>query len=101
MGCFTSTALAPISSVAPTIAPGFISPDEVRARYAERSGRDLSQVDYFVALGYWKLAIIAEGVLSRFRGGQYGEDSREAVDAFSTAVEKLAEAALENTGRIG
>jgi hypothetical protein len=39
--------------------------------------------------------------LSRFRGGQYGEESREAVEAFQAAVEKLAEAALENTERLG
>ena len=84
-----------------TSEPGFPRRSELLDRYRERSGRDLSGIEFFVALGYWKLAIIAEGVLSRFRGGQYGEDSREAVDAFSTAVEKLAEAALENTGRIG
>src|SRR4029077_12307837 len=36
--------------------------DELCRRYAERSGRDLSQIDYYVALGFWKLAVILEGV---------------------------------------
>ena len=35
-----------------TIAPGFPSRAEVRDRYAKGSGRDLSQIDFFVALGY-------------------------------------------------
>ena len=57
-----------------TIAPGV--PDARRgasALYAERSGRDLSEIDYYVALGLWKLSIILEGVFARYRAGQYGE----------------------------
>ena len=56
-----------------TIAPGFPTRDEVRERYAERSGRDLALIDFYVALGLWKLAIILEGVYARFSAGQYGE----------------------------
>ncbi|HEX3736959.1 MAG TPA: phosphotransferase family protein, partial [Solirubrobacterales bacterium] len=40
------------------LAPGFPVREEIAARYAETSGRDLSELDFFVALGYWKLAII-------------------------------------------
>ncbi len=75
-----------------TIAPGFISRDEVRSRYAEASGRDLSEIDFFVALGYWKLAIILEGVYARYAGGQYGKTD-EGFEEFAKIVERLAEAA--------
>lgn len=75
-----------------TIAPGFISREQVKARYAERSGRDLAEVDYFVALGYWKLAIILEGVYARYSGGQYGKTD-EGYEEFAKIVERLAEAA--------
>jgi aminoglycoside phosphotransferase (APT) family kinase protein len=75
-----------------TIAPGFISRDEVRARYAEGSGRDLSEIDFFVALGYWKLAIILEGVYARYAGGQYGKTD-EGFEEFAKIVERLAAAA--------
>jgi aminoglycoside phosphotransferase (APT) family kinase protein len=61
---------------AATTAPGFPSRDDVKARYAERSGRDLAEIDFFVALGYWKLAIILEGVLARYMAGQYGEEAK-------------------------
>jgi aminoglycoside phosphotransferase (APT) family kinase protein len=75
-----------------TMAPGFPSREEVRARYAEGSGRDLSQLDFYVALGYWKLAIILEGVYARYAAGQYGKVS-EGIEAFARLVESLAGAA--------
>src|SRR5688572_4910311 len=77
-----------------TIAPGFPSRDEVKARYAERSGRDLDRIDFFVALGYWKLAIILEGVYARYAGGQYGKTD-EGFEEFARIVERLAAAADE------
>ena len=77
-----------------TIAPGFPSREEVKARYAERSGRDLSQVDFFVALGYWKLAIILEGVYARYAAGQYGK-ADDGFREFEEIVAKLAHAARD------
>ena len=81
----------------PTWRPGFPTRDELRGRYAERSGRDLSELDFFVALGYWKLAIILEGVYARYAAGQYGK-----VDhghrALRPVVERLAEAADRGRG---
>ena len=83
-----------------TIAPGFISRDQVRERYAERSGRDLAEVDYFVALGYWKLAIILEGVYARYAAGQYGKAEGD-FEEFAKIVERLAEAAERAVSRVG
>jgi aminoglycoside phosphotransferase (APT) family kinase protein len=84
----------------PTMASGFPRRDELTARYAERSGRDLSELDFFVALGYWKLAIILEGVYSRFAAGQYGT-SDEAFQQFADLVVRLAEGADEAERRLG
>jgi aminoglycoside phosphotransferase (APT) family kinase protein len=74
------------------LAPGFPGRAELRDRYAERSGRDISQLDFFIALGYWKLAIILEGVYARYAAGQYGKVD-EGIQHFATIVERLAEAA--------
>src|SRR3954464_4411120 len=82
-----------------TIAPGFPKRDEVRDRYAERSGRDLSQIDFFIALGYWKLAIILEGVYARYASGQYGQTD-EGFQEFAKIVERLAGAADEAANRL-
>ena len=82
---------------------GFPTREEVKARYAERSGRDLSQIDFFVALGYWKLAIVLEGVFARYMAGGYGKDAAEDEGAkmFSETVVRLAEAADEAEKRLG
>jgi aminoglycoside phosphotransferase (APT) family kinase protein len=74
------------------LAPGFPTQAELAARYAERSGRDLSQLGFYVALGYWKLAIILEGVYARYVAGGYGKVN-EGVEAFARLVERLAEEA--------
>ena len=65
----------------------------------ERSGRDLSQLDFFVALGYWKLAIILEGVYARYSAGQYGK-ADPGVQYFAKVVENLAEAAERAEARL-
>jgi aminoglycoside phosphotransferase (APT) family kinase protein len=74
------------------LAPGFADRDELRELYAERSGRDVSQIDFFVALGYWKLAIILEGVYARYAAGGYGKVD-DGIKHFATVVERLANAA--------
>jgi aminoglycoside phosphotransferase (APT) family kinase protein len=74
------------------LAPGFPTGEELLSRYAERSGRDLSDLDFFIALGYWKLAIILEGVYARYAAGGYGEIN-PGIEHFARLVERLAEAA--------
>jgi aminoglycoside phosphotransferase (APT) family kinase protein len=81
------------------LAPGFPTREEITARYTERSGRDLSELDFYVALGYWKLAIILEGVYARYTAGGYGKVN-EGVEAFARLVERLAEEA-ERVERAG
>lgn len=51
-------------------APGYPGSDELVARYAERSGRDVSGLSWYVAFAFFKLAVIAEGIYYRFRNGQ-------------------------------
>ncbi len=83
-----------------TMAPGFPSRDQLKQRYGERSGRELAGLDFYVALGYWKLAIILEGVFARYAAGQYGR-SDEGFEQFGKVVERLAEAAAEAERRLG
>ncbi len=73
------------------LAPGFPVREEIAARYAATSGRDLSELDFFVALGYWKLAIILEGVYARYAAGGYGKfDVDSGIEEFARLVERLA-----------
>jgi len=57
-----------------TVEPGFLRRDQLRARYAASSTRDCTNLDWYIALGAYKLAIIAEGINARFlRGMTVGE----------------------------
>ena len=83
----------------PTMAPASRCGQTSRQRYAELSGRDLAEIDYYVALGFWKLAIILEGVFARYAAGQYGKDE-EGYQQFAKVVERLAEGADQAERRL-
>ncbi|MFD1827212.1 MULTISPECIES: phosphotransferase family protein [Mumia] len=53
-----------------TRASGYPSVDEVLERYSTRSGRDVSSMGFHLALGFYKLAIITEGIHYRYTQGQ-------------------------------
>lgn len=76
----------------PTTAPGFAGRQGVLDRYAEVSGRDVSEVAYFVAFGYWKLACILQGVYARYLAGA-GAGDPGSVEGFPRTVDRLARAA--------
>jgi aminoglycoside phosphotransferase (APT) family kinase protein len=50
--------------------PGFPAADQLTARYARATGTDLAHLDFYVAFGYFKLAVIAEGIHARYLAGQ-------------------------------
>jgi aminoglycoside phosphotransferase (APT) family kinase protein len=79
--------------VTPTAAPGFARRSELIARYTAASGLDVSQISYYRAFGYWKLACILQGVHARYAGGAAAGD-RSGVDQFASHVGRLGERAL-------
>jgi aminoglycoside phosphotransferase (APT) family kinase protein len=83
---------------APTVMPGFPSRASLTAAYAAGSGRDLAQLDYYLAFGYWKLAVILEGVVARHATGAYGRGD-DTWRNFSGVVLELGERALDATRR--
>jgi aminoglycoside phosphotransferase (APT) family kinase protein len=79
----------------PTSLPGFPTFGEVVARYAERTGRDVSHIDYYVAFSSFRLAVISEGVYARYLHGAMGDQhDPDVLDQFRTSTENLAERAL-------
>lgn len=61
----------PEAALAP---PGFPSRTELAARYAETSGRDLSNIDYYIGFNRWKSAAIVHGVYARYCEGKKSTD---------------------------
>jgi aminoglycoside phosphotransferase (APT) family kinase protein len=75
------------ASTSPRLPPA----DEVVARYVAASGRDVSGLAFHVALGYFKAAVIAEGIHARHVGGM---TVGEGFDTVGAAVAPLAAAGL-------
>ncbi|MGW4462795.1 phosphotransferase family protein [Micromonospora sp. NPDC004704] len=51
-------------------APGWPAPDELAVTYADRTGRDVRDLGWYVAFASFKLAVILEGVHYRYVRGQ-------------------------------
>ena len=72
-----------------TAAPGFPSRDEVVARYAARTGFDVSDVAWYQAFSYFKLAVICQGIAARAAGGAMlgsgFDDAQHMVDPLARA----------------
>jgi aminoglycoside phosphotransferase (APT) family kinase protein len=82
--------------VPPTMAPGFLARAEVATRYAKRTGFDLSEIEYYRAFQYWKVAILAEGVKRRYEAGSMAASdvdiahlSRRVIDLLDLAAAHL------------
>ena len=83
---------------AQTSIEGFLNRRDLAERYAQVSGRDISNIDFYVAFAFWKLACILEGVYARYLGGALGERSAEELEPFNqqvVAAAAKAEATLE------
>ena len=85
----------------PTGAGGYLSYADMVARYASRTGRDVSQVDYYVAFSSWRLAVISEGVYARYLHGAMGDqDDAEALERVRVGTLELATRALDAVRRL-
>lgn len=83
-----------------TSAPGFPNRLDLLARYAEVSGRDVSDIDVYVCFALWKLACILEGVYARYLGGALGQRDPKELEPFKQQVDSAAERALAYAERL-
>lgn len=56
----------------PTMSGDFPSRAEMATRYSEVSGRSIADIGFYLALGYWKLSCVLQGVADRYRAGGGG-----------------------------
>lgn len=90
---------APVLGRAPVTAlEGFPTGAELRDRYADKSGADVSNVGYFMAFGYWRLACILQGVYARYLAGA-GAGDPDSVEHYPATVARLAGLAAATLGK--
>ena len=83
-----------VGTDAVTLTP-YMGRDEVSDRYATGTGFDLSNVDYYLALAYFRIAVITEQIYGRFLAG-HTSDAR--FEALGTLVPSLAASARSALG---
>jgi len=61
-----------LKEVLPTVAdtPGFMTRKEFIDYYAQKSGRDLSDMHWYLVFGYFKLVVILQQIYARWHNGQ-------------------------------
>ncbi len=101
----TETAAVRSTQAVATV-PGFLSNDDLIARYAATSGRDLEHLDFYVVFAMYKLAVILEGINARFLMGktlgegfgEIGEGVTIILDAALARADASADVALQGSG---
>ena len=95
---WTDPGVVPARSNDPTAAGGFGSHADLVARYAARTGRDVSRIPYYVAFSRFRLAVIGEGVYARYLHGVMGDATDEQIANFKAGPELLIDVALAELG---
>jgi aminoglycoside phosphotransferase (APT) family kinase protein len=73
--------------------PGFLDGQRMAGRYAELTGRDISQLPYYMAFEHWRAAIIKDAIYLRSRARPDGSPADEAVALGRSVPLHLEEAA--------
>jgi aminoglycoside phosphotransferase (APT) family kinase protein len=86
-----ASAMSPVTTL-----PGFLTRREVAERYAQRTGTDLSELNWYVAFAFFKFAAIIAGIVARTAAGAMaGKDTAGYEERIDPCVE-LGRAALDD-----
>jgi aminoglycoside phosphotransferase (APT) family kinase protein len=83
-----------------TTVKGFLNRNDLIARYAKTTGRDVTNIEFYRAFAYWKLACIVEGVYARYLGGALGEKNAADLEPFKLQTEAAANSAEQALSRL-
>lgn len=79
----------------PTTSPGWVDRRSAIERYGQKSGRDLTEVTWYVVFGTWKLAVILQQIYIRWLRGQTQDARFEPLGEGARALLRLAAARRE------
>ena len=83
---------APVGAV--TSLPGFLTRDEVASGYATRSGLDVTELPWYVAFGFFKLAVVCAGIAMRVKFGAMVGDGFDGYEERVAPLTELGRATL-------
>jgi aminoglycoside phosphotransferase (APT) family kinase protein len=73
-----------------TMQPGWYTRDEIIARYAAQSGRELAGIDYYYIFAMFKLAVVLQQIFYRYHVGQTQDERFKDFDQRVAALAKTA-----------
>ena len=74
----------------PTLSGGFPTRKNVIELYLNTSDLDLSDIEFYARLSFWKHAMIMEGVYIRYSMGSYGKTNENEIESFKNSTIKFA-----------
>ena len=77
----------------PTMAPGSLTRAEVAARYADKTGRDLSHVEFYYRFGLFKTAAVLQQIYFRWKKGLTQDERFRSLNLAVAAMARQALAA--------
>ncbi|MDP9182057.1 MAG: phosphotransferase family protein [Actinomycetota bacterium] len=77
-----------------TALPGMITREEVADRYAKASGLDLEPLPWYVAFGFFKLAVVCAGIAMRSKAGAMVGEGFDGFDAVVPTLVELGQTTL-------
>jgi aminoglycoside phosphotransferase (APT) family kinase protein len=79
-----------------TASPGFMTRNEFIQAYARKSGRDVSNINFYLTFAYFKLAVICQQIYFRWKSGQTNDERFAKLNRF---VNNLIQYSLYSIGK--
>tara|TARA_B100001250_G_scaffold411376_1_gene439867 strand:+ start:853 stop:1869 length:1017 start_codon:yes stop_codon:yes gene_type:complete len=77
----------------PSLSGGFPSRKEIINLYEKKSLLNVSEIEFYIRLSFWKHAMIMEGVYVRYSLGYYGNVDKKDIEAFGQSTLNFAKKA--------
>lgn len=74
----------------PTSVPGWMRRSDALNLYAQSSGRDLTNIDWYIVFGTWKLGVVLQQIYIRWARGQTRDNRFESLGAGARRLFELA-----------
>ena len=82
----------PVKADAASVVDGMLTREQLAARYANATGRDLSGLNYYIGFNWLKSAMIIHGVYARYKEGKKSTEGVDMVDLRDRITRNINEA---------
>jgi aminoglycoside phosphotransferase (APT) family kinase protein len=81
----------------PSNLPGMLTRDEIARYYAQQTGREIGNYDFYYVFGLFRLAVIAQQIYYRWKHGQTKNPRFQSFGLFVGVLSQVAEAVIRKS----